>query len=72
MYKRQIYNPTTHNVVESRNVIFVETPSQRDSPPGGYYYECEGPVLGNDTTMTNDNLLRDVRDLTQRLNFNTS
>ena len=50
----------------------METPSQRISPPGGYYYECDGPVLGSDTTMTDDNLLRDVRDLTQRLNFNAS
>ena len=44
------------------------TPSQGVPPPGGYYCEWEGPVRGSDTITTNDNLLRDVRDITQRLN----
>ena len=48
----------------------METPSQRVPPPGSYYVECVDPTWGSNKTMTDDNLLRDVRDLTQRLDFN--
>ena len=58
-----IYNHATHKPAESKNEIFVETPLQRASPPGGYYFQCEGPVWGSGTIMADDNLLREVRDL---------
>ena len=52
----------------------VKPPSQRLPHPSDYYYyfEREGSVWSNDMIMTDDNLLQDVRDLTQSLNFNTS
>lgn len=52
--------------------IVAKTPSQRAPPPGHHYYECQGLVCGSDTTMTDDDLLRDVRDLTPFLNLNAS
>lgn len=52
--------------------IVAKTPSQRALPPGHYFYECQGPVCGSATTMTDDDLLRDVRDLTPLLNLNAS
>ena len=70
MYR--IYNPATRKVVGGRNVVFVEPPSQRVPRLGGYYYQCEGPVRGRDTIMTDDSLLRDVCDLSQCLNFSAS
>ena len=52
----------------------VKPPSQRLPHPSDYYYyfEREGSVWSNDMIMTDDNLLRDVRDLTQSFKFNTS
>ena len=54
--------------------MLVKPPSQRLPHPSDYYYyfEREGSVWSNDMIMTDDNPLRDVRDLTQSLNFNTS
>ena len=52
----------------------VKPPSQGLPHPSDYYYyfEQEASVWSNDMIMTDDNLLQDVRDLTQSLNFNTS
>ena len=69
----RVYNPVTRYIMESRNVIFIETPSRLFSPPS------EGPQLlmqelppGDDLDwdnkdhnyITDDDFLRDLRNYT--------
>ena len=63
----RIYNPAKGNVRESRNVIFIETPSTLpDSAP------ASGLTDGEFTYENNDGLLRDVVDYTSYLDLDSS
>ena len=69
----RVYNPATRRITESRNVIFIETPSRLLPPPSE---ECPMQVWGHGQAgedkghnyITDDDFLRDLRDCTSMLN----
>ena len=71
----RVYNPETRKVVESRNVVFIETPPHAVPPPDDNEYQASGwkPMNDNDELYNNDdNLLRDIRDYTSRIELNNN
>ena len=69
----RVINPKTYRVVESRNVTFIETPSQHVRPPPSKLFPLQDLVPPSwdidDDTLDNDyipydNLLRDISDYT--------
>ena len=70
-----VYNPETRKVVESRNVVFFETPPHIVLPPDDSGYQVSGwkPMNDNNELYNNDdNLLRDSRDYTSRIDLNNN
>ena len=65
----RIYNPATWKVLESRNVICVETPSI--SPDLGLEVDLCDDLSGYFTYEKPEDFLRDIRDNTPRLDANT-
>ena len=72
-----VLNPKTHRVVESRNVTFIETPSHLLPPPSKISplqdlvppsWDIDDDTLDNDY-ISYDDLLRDVRDYADVLDF---
>lgn len=70
----RIYNPATHKVVESRNVVFIETPSKVVSPtinePDNIDEMDNVGSISIGDGPEDDDMLRDVRDYTSRIDFN--
>ena len=61
-----MYNPVTRCIMESRNVIFIETPSRLFPPPlEETSKQVNSPSNGmDDHNITDDDFLRDLRDYT--------
>ena len=58
-----VYNPETCKVVESKNVVLIETPPHIVPPPDDSQYYASGwkHVNDNDEVYNNDdNMLRDI------------
>ena len=63
----RVYNPVTRCIMESRNVIFIETPSRLFPPPlEETSQQVNPPSNGMDdhNYITDDDFLRDLRDYT--------
>ena len=65
----RIYNPATKKVLESRNVVFIVTPSI--SPDLGLEVDLCDDLSGDFTYEKPEDFLRDIRDYPSRLDTNT-
>ena len=69
-----MYNAKTNKALESRNVVFIETPSKLVSPPTnepGNNNEMDNiGILSFHHVKEGHDMLRDVRDYTSRIDFN--
>ena len=66
----RVYNPVTRRIMESRNVIFIETPSRLFPPPLEETSQHVNPPsngMGDHNHVTHDDFLRDLRDYTSVL-----
>ena len=68
----RIYNAKTNKVVESRNVVFIETPSKLVSQPTNEPDNINENIgiLSFLDVQKGHGMLRDVRDYTSRIDFN--
>ena len=66
----RVYNPATRRILESRNAIFIETPSRLFPPPLEETLQQVNPPrngMDNHNCITDDDFLRDLRDYTSVL-----
>ena len=65
-----MYNPATRRIMESRNVVFIETPSRLSPPPLEETSEQVNPPsngMDDHNYITDDDVLRDLCDYTSVL-----
>ena len=70
-----VYNPLTRRIMESRNVVFIETASRLLPPPSDVAHTQRLPssnVTDVHNYSTDDDFLRDLRDYTSVLKPPTS
>ena len=61
----RVYNPATRRILESRNAIFIETPSRLFPPPLEETLQQVNPPrngMDDHNCITDDDFLRDLRD----------